>query len=159
MHVQRADGTIGVITGWKLVPGSTVMYNLEVAQDHTFTVGDGQWVVHNCARPKNEFFERYGSDDEMSSVKETGGLSFKPGHQGPDGGRKWVALLDDVDVGRLGSRKSYAWKMVFEVKPGTRAWLDQVARYKSNEPNYYGIPRALLGEFNRRIINITFFRR
>jgi hypothetical protein len=24
------------------------MYNLEVAQDHTFTVGDGQWVVHNC---------------------------------------------------------------------------------------------------------------
>jgi len=25
-----------------------VMYNLEVAQDHTFTVGDGQWVVHNC---------------------------------------------------------------------------------------------------------------
>jgi|SRR5712692_10533800 len=24
------------------------MYNLEVAQDHTFTVGAGQWVVHNC---------------------------------------------------------------------------------------------------------------
>lgn len=24
------------------------MYNLEVARDHTFTVGDGQWVVHNC---------------------------------------------------------------------------------------------------------------
>jgi len=23
------------------------MYNLEVAQDHTFTVGTGQWVVHN----------------------------------------------------------------------------------------------------------------
>ncbi len=24
------------------------MYNLEVAQDHTFAVGAGQWVVHNC---------------------------------------------------------------------------------------------------------------
>ncbi|GAC1666927.1 MAG: hypothetical protein PVS3B3_37880 [Ktedonobacteraceae bacterium] len=24
------------------------MYNLEVAQDHTFTVGSGQWVVQNC---------------------------------------------------------------------------------------------------------------
>jgi filamentous hemagglutinin len=24
------------------------MYNLEVAQDHTFTVGAGQWVVHNA---------------------------------------------------------------------------------------------------------------
>jgi RHS repeat-associated protein len=48
MHVQRADGGVGIITGWQIVPGVMVMYNLEVAQDHTFTVGDGQWVVHNC---------------------------------------------------------------------------------------------------------------
>src|SRR5260370_523932 len=27
------------------------MYNLEVQQDHTFTVGDGQWVVHNSCDP------------------------------------------------------------------------------------------------------------
>ncbi len=47
MHVLRADGTYGVVTSWKVVPGTQVMYNLEVAQDHTFTVGDGQWVVHN----------------------------------------------------------------------------------------------------------------
>lgn len=43
----RADGRYGVITGYKVVPGAKVMYNLEVAQDHTFTVGVGQWVVHN----------------------------------------------------------------------------------------------------------------
>ncbi len=49
MHVLRADGTYGVVTGWKSVPGASVMYNLEVAQDHTFAVGQGQWVVHNCA--------------------------------------------------------------------------------------------------------------
>jgi len=47
MHVLRANGTYGVVTGWKSVPGVRVMYNLEVAQDHTFTVGMGQWVVHN----------------------------------------------------------------------------------------------------------------
>src|SRR5216683_4876945 len=52
MHVLRADGTYGVVTDWKVVPGAEVTYNLEVAQDHTFTVGDGQWVVHNCA-PKD----------------------------------------------------------------------------------------------------------
>ena len=52
MHVLRADGRIGVITGWQIVPGVKLMYNLEVAQDHTFVVGDGQWIVHNCgARP------------------------------------------------------------------------------------------------------------
>jgi len=49
MHLLRADGRVGVVTGWKVVPGTQVMYNLEVAQDHTFTVGTGQWVVHNCA--------------------------------------------------------------------------------------------------------------
>jgi hypothetical protein len=47
MHILRADGRTGIITGWKIVPGTRVMYNLEVAHDHTFTVGDGQWVVHN----------------------------------------------------------------------------------------------------------------
>jgi len=47
MHLLRADGRVGVVTGWKVVPGTRVMYNLEVAQDHTFTVGAGQWVVHN----------------------------------------------------------------------------------------------------------------
>lgn len=51
MHVLRADGRIGVISGWKIVPGVKTMYNLEVAQDHTYTVGTGEWVVHNCANP------------------------------------------------------------------------------------------------------------
>ena len=40
-HVERADGRIGIVTVWKRVVGITMMYNLEVAQDHTFTVGDG----------------------------------------------------------------------------------------------------------------------
>jgi len=47
MHVLRADGRYGVVMGYKVVPGTKTMYNLEVAQDHTFTVGTGQWVVHN----------------------------------------------------------------------------------------------------------------
>jgi hypothetical protein len=49
IHLLRADGRFGIVTGWKVVPGTQVMYNLEVAQDHTFTVGGGQWVVHNCS--------------------------------------------------------------------------------------------------------------
>ena len=55
MHVLRADGRISVITGWRIVPGVKLMYNLEVAQDHTFVVGDGQWVVHNCGSAKEVF--------------------------------------------------------------------------------------------------------
>src|SRR5450631_2100050 len=47
MHVVEADGQLGVISGWKVVPGAKTMYNLEVAQDHTFAIGYGQWIVHN----------------------------------------------------------------------------------------------------------------
>ena len=38
MHVLRADGRYGVVTGYKVVPGAKTMYNLEVAQDHTFVM-------------------------------------------------------------------------------------------------------------------------
>jgi hypothetical protein len=48
MHLVEADGQTGVVSGWTVVPGVMTMYNLEVAQDHTFVVGVGMWVVHNC---------------------------------------------------------------------------------------------------------------
>jgi RHS repeat-associated protein len=51
MHILRADGRVGIVTGWKVVPGARTMYNLEVAHDHTFAVGSGQWVVHNLCGP------------------------------------------------------------------------------------------------------------
>jgi hypothetical protein len=47
MHIVEAGGRVGVVTGWKRVPGVQIMYNLEVTQDHTYTVGTEQWVVHN----------------------------------------------------------------------------------------------------------------
>lgn len=53
MHILRADGSIGEVTAWISVPGSSVMYNLEVERDHTFTVGEGQWIVHNCSSTKD----------------------------------------------------------------------------------------------------------
>jgi hypothetical protein len=47
MHVVEAGHRTGVVTGWKSIPGTQTMYNLEVTQDHTYTVGNKQWVVHN----------------------------------------------------------------------------------------------------------------
>ncbi len=49
MHVIEANGHIGVVTKWVVVPGQVTMYNLTVAHDHTYAVGVGQWVVHNCS--------------------------------------------------------------------------------------------------------------
>ena len=54
--VLRADGTTAVVAGVQVVPDTGTMYDLEVSNVHTFEVGLGQWVVHNCApfgRPLN----------------------------------------------------------------------------------------------------------
>jgi len=48
MHIRRADGSYGVVARLMVLAGAKWMYNLEVAQDHTYVVGVGQWVVHNC---------------------------------------------------------------------------------------------------------------
>ena len=47
MHIVKADGSLGEIFAWKLVVGSGIMYNLTVNEDHTYTVGDNSWIVHN----------------------------------------------------------------------------------------------------------------
>jgi hypothetical protein len=70
MHVLRADGSYGEVTGWKVVPGVQTMYNLEVAQDHTYTVGSGQWVVHNCAQPSVNHLDVVPYDTDVPSTYE-----------------------------------------------------------------------------------------
>lgn len=53
MRILREDGSVGIVTATRVVHRTQKMYNLEVAQDHTFVVGSGQWVVHNkCDRDK-----------------------------------------------------------------------------------------------------------
>jgi RHS repeat-associated protein len=49
MHIWRADGTMGRVQSVLQVQQRQRMYNLSVAQAHTFFVGDGAWLVHNCA--------------------------------------------------------------------------------------------------------------
>lgn len=48
MHVRQADGSYGVVAKLVVVPGAMWMYNLTVANDHTYTVGIEHWIVHNC---------------------------------------------------------------------------------------------------------------
>ena len=104
MHVRRADGSIGIVTGWRLVPGTATMYNLEVAQDHTFTVGAKEWIVHNCtAGPYDEaILKAYGSknpgtqlEGEMALFARMEGYeitSFRTRVNGPTG------TVGDIDA-------------------------------------------------------------
>ena len=46
--VWQADGTTGVVQAVEVVARQQRMYNLTVAEAHTFFVGDGEWLVHNA---------------------------------------------------------------------------------------------------------------
>jgi RHS repeat-associated protein len=47
-QVQRLDGTTATVVALSLIPGKADMYDLTVSNVHTFAVGVGQFVVHNC---------------------------------------------------------------------------------------------------------------
>ena len=45
--IRNADGSTGEVQSITTEETSQEMYNLTVAEAHTFFVGDGQWLVHN----------------------------------------------------------------------------------------------------------------
>ncbi|MEM7348287.1 MAG: polymorphic toxin-type HINT domain-containing protein, partial [Chloroflexota bacterium] len=46
--IWQADGSTGAVESVEVVALEQWMYNLTVADAHTFFVGHGQWLVHNC---------------------------------------------------------------------------------------------------------------
>jgi hypothetical protein len=46
--VQRADGSTATVVSIQVVTGTAAMWDLTVAKVHTFAVGGGEYVVHNC---------------------------------------------------------------------------------------------------------------
>lgn len=50
-EIRRANGSISTVQTITVTERSQVMYNLTVADAHTFFVGSGQWLVHNQCPP------------------------------------------------------------------------------------------------------------
>jgi hypothetical protein len=103
MHVQQAGGSIGLITGWMLIPGVKTMYNLEVAQDHTFTVGDGQWVVHNtnCNDATTTLYH-YTTERGLQGIVDSESLHPSLREENPRDARHGNGqYLTDLEPGRL----------------------------------------------------------
>ena len=82
-RLWKADGTNGVVRAVAVMPVSQRMYNLTVAEAHTFFVGNGQWLVHNngpCVQltiPEKQFGKKvadhapdYGLDPRNPADRE-----------------------------------------------------------------------------------------
>lgn len=48
--VRRANGTYGRVDNVRIERRTQRMYNLTIADAHTFFVGEGEWLVHNTCR-------------------------------------------------------------------------------------------------------------
>lgn len=46
--IVSLGGVYGTVDSVVIVDTNQIMYYLSVEEVHTFAVGDGDWVVHNC---------------------------------------------------------------------------------------------------------------
>ena len=134
MHVLRADGQYGVITGYRIVPGSAMMYNLEVQQDHTFVVGSGEWVVHNSCQPFDivEYGDKNPGFENHHGVLDAWAKNNIPGYVSRAADGPAMALTDAQHA---------------ETKAVYRDWLfGQTGRYVGASVNWANIsPREIFG--------------
>ncbi len=108
MHIVEANGQVGVVSGWRMVPGVKVMYNLEVAHDHTFVVGVGMWIVHNCAKTGDLFRGGNTTTSKIDNIRI--GKDITPDNDGlihPGGG----GISLDSSRENLVSSGYKPWKM------------------------------------------------
>lgn len=103
-------------------------------------------------RKDDEFFERYGCEDEAVASDAANQLLQRAGHPNAE---KWVAEIGQQDWKRLGKYKKHDWRMTIRARKGARAWLQVNTHRKSNEPWAYGIPAHRLGGFNSYVVEVT----
>lgn len=71
--VVRADGKLAVVVAVHGVPGAGIRYDLTVSRIHTFEVGIGRWVVHNCTGDPPNYKDTTGTDtDQTPDEKDAG---------------------------------------------------------------------------------------
>ena len=161
------------------------MYDLTVAEAHTFAVGDGEWVVHNKCD-----FRRFGSETEATQAQATNQLEFPTSGVG-NRQEKWIAEANSISSNaKFGDSRLYTHRMDIETQGTQLDWLnrnavdyeiwrnaveeglsevqridgktillrDVLVFTKTNEPGWYGLTRGGLGFFNRNIVTINTVR-
>jgi hypothetical protein len=67
-QVVRLHGSTNTVAAVRVVPGQADMYNLTVANDHTYAVGDDQAVVHNTGACEGGSTTPIGPSDASGGV-------------------------------------------------------------------------------------------
>ncbi|MFN8444518.1 MAG: polymorphic toxin-type HINT domain-containing protein [Caldilineaceae bacterium] len=84
--VLQADGTTGEVRSVRVVMVTQQMYNVTVDQAHTFFVGRGQWLVHNCG-----------------GIGKAGDFILSHGLSGDSATKSIIKLADEMKVNGFGN--------------------------------------------------------
>jgi RHS repeat-associated protein len=76
-QVVTLSGATSTVAWVQVVPGQADYYNLTVAKDHTYAVGDGDYVVHNTDDLCEIDFRRLDSNNEVLSDGQTTTKDFR----------------------------------------------------------------------------------
>ncbi len=102
-QVVRLDGSTATVTQVRVVAWAATRYDLTVSQVHTFVVGDGHYVVHNC-NPQALAADRVAQSLDRMLYKASG-LPFNEyknrvtiavgavAQKG--GGHRWIAAINE----------------------------------------------------------------
>ena len=117
MHPVEGNGQFAIIEDWLVIAASQTMCNLTVQQDHTYTVGDGQFVVHNCGdvrTPAQAAADlQYGSTETRVATREDAETVFRKQYLGQN--LRNTTGLSDMEV-----------KDLFKTTEGTYHWDEEV---------------------------------
>jgi hypothetical protein len=69
MHVPSASGEPGEVSSVDFAARPAIMYNLTVEIAHTFFVGEGEWLVHNCG-PSYDDLRKSGARDAHHIIQD-----------------------------------------------------------------------------------------
>ncbi|MEM7345220.1 MAG: polymorphic toxin-type HINT domain-containing protein, partial [Chloroflexota bacterium] len=154
--VYDADGRTGVVEGVEFIEQPQMMYNLTVAEAHTYFVGDGEWLVHNSncgqvlydlARSQNYrgvFFANNSSLREFSSsiivhhqiplevLKKHPGL-FSVEELNGAGNLRGIPVSMNNDI-HLSQIHGDYWNQFWKDNPdATRAQIEDFARFVNSQ--------------------------
>ena len=144
--VRRVDGSVATVVSVRSVPGAAAMWDLTVANEHTFAVGSGAFVVHNanCTGENDTFIgkrmERHVDDELLDPPAKRGnapierdtGKPIEIHHMGQDPDGPFVEMTVDEHRGPENNLTNHPIRNGSPVDHGS-AWRREVRRYWTKE--------------------------
>lgn len=96
--VRLLDGRTAVVAATRVVPGAAAMWDLAVSQVHTFAVGAGGYVVHNCNSNEVDFSDNKQLQKKYKHASDFGVEGTYNAAKSEEFKEAMKAHLDDPDT-------------------------------------------------------------